>query len=260
MKIGHRRPSKYAFAPSPVRPRLSVSNARGRGRFRGIHVDPAHVALPGGGRPRSRETPRKRRSMSSSATSVAAGHRARFAPGPSRTPSVSVTWSCPAVPHRACGSICAVPAGGRGRISGLDRHRGGGHPPTPATPPCVRVRHARCPQRDSATFRSVCCGLHGLARCLAGGCCGHSRLSRSANPPAGPGNVSRRGVQQLHGIDPRRPCEGGRHRCRRVRRRQRGPALRRTDQVQLDADADLLREQRARSLAAERPQFTAITV
>ena len=24
-----------------------------------------------------------------------------------------------------------------------DRHRGGGHPPTPATPPCVRVRTRR---------------------------------------------------------------------------------------------------------------------
>src|SRR5438552_2669334 len=28
-------------------------------------------------------------------------------------------------------------------ISPLDRHRGGGHPPTPATPPCVRVRTRR---------------------------------------------------------------------------------------------------------------------
>jgi hypothetical protein len=27
--------------------------------------------------------------------------------------------------------------------SGQDRHRGGGHPPTPATPPCVRVRTRR---------------------------------------------------------------------------------------------------------------------
>ena len=27
--------------------------------------------------------------------------------------------------------------------SALDRHRGGGHPPTPATPPCVRVRTRR---------------------------------------------------------------------------------------------------------------------
>src|ERR1017187_4602303 len=27
--------------------------------------------------------------------------------------------------------------------SRLDRHRGGGHPPTPATPPCVRVRTRR---------------------------------------------------------------------------------------------------------------------
>jgi hypothetical protein len=26
---------------------------------------------------------------------------------------------------------------------GQDRHRGGGHPPTPATPPCVRVRTRR---------------------------------------------------------------------------------------------------------------------
>jgi len=25
----------------------------------------------------------------------------------------------------------------------LDRHRGGGHPPTPATPPCVRIRTRR---------------------------------------------------------------------------------------------------------------------
>ena len=28
-------------------------------------------------------------------------------------------------------------------ISRLDRHRGGGYPPTPATPPCVRVRTRR---------------------------------------------------------------------------------------------------------------------
>src|SRR2546427_4951818 len=31
--------------------------------------------------------------------------------------------------------------GPTGRIA--DRHRGGGHPPTPATPPCVRVRTRR---------------------------------------------------------------------------------------------------------------------
>src|SRR5437016_10045824 len=28
-------------------------------------------------------------------------------------------------------------------MSDRDRHRGGGHPPTPATPPCVRVRTRR---------------------------------------------------------------------------------------------------------------------
>jgi hypothetical protein len=28
-------------------------------------------------------------------------------------------------------------------LSTIDRHRGGGHPPTPATPPCVRVRTRR---------------------------------------------------------------------------------------------------------------------
>ncbi len=28
-------------------------------------------------------------------------------------------------------------------LSHIDRHRGGGHPPTPATPPCVRVRTRR---------------------------------------------------------------------------------------------------------------------
>jgi hypothetical protein len=28
-------------------------------------------------------------------------------------------------------------------ITPFDRHRGGGHPPTPATPPCVRVRTRR---------------------------------------------------------------------------------------------------------------------
>ena len=33
--------------------------------------------------------------------------------------------------------------GAQGRITGLDRHRGGGHPPTPATPPCIRVRTRR---------------------------------------------------------------------------------------------------------------------
>src|ERR1035438_4745259 len=32
------------------------------------------------------------------------------------------------------GSIAPTPS---------DRHRGGGHPPTPATPPCVRVRTRR---------------------------------------------------------------------------------------------------------------------
>src|SRR5438876_6530808 len=28
-------------------------------------------------------------------------------------------------------------------VAPSDRHRGGGHPPTPATPPCVRVRTRR---------------------------------------------------------------------------------------------------------------------
>src|SRR6266853_23367 len=28
-------------------------------------------------------------------------------------------------------------------LSNIDRHRGGDHPPTPATPPCVRVRTRR---------------------------------------------------------------------------------------------------------------------
>src|SRR5215468_1716847 len=28
-------------------------------------------------------------------------------------------------------------------VAGFERHRGGGHPPTPATPPCVRVRTRR---------------------------------------------------------------------------------------------------------------------
>src|SRR5213592_2599976 len=31
----------------------------------------------------------------------------------------------------------------RVNIKRIDRHRGGGHPPTPATPPCVRVRTRR---------------------------------------------------------------------------------------------------------------------
>ena len=53
---------------------------------------------------------------------------------------------CPARTHSS-GRIAA--AGGALSLasslakSGLDRHRGGGHPPTPATPPCVRVRTRR---------------------------------------------------------------------------------------------------------------------
>ena len=35
------------------------------------------------------------------------------------------------------GELCARP------VKPFDRHRGGGHPPTPATPPCVRVRTRR---------------------------------------------------------------------------------------------------------------------
>src|SRR5213594_1670915 len=38
-----------------------------------------------------------------------------------------------APPYRACIRSAHV----------LNRHRGGGHPPTPATPPCVRVRTRR---------------------------------------------------------------------------------------------------------------------
>src|SRR5215831_7331443 len=33
--------------------------------------------------------------------------------------------------------------GSESRRSSSDRHRGGGHPPTPATPPCIRVRTRR---------------------------------------------------------------------------------------------------------------------
>src|SRR5437588_13073025 len=29
------------------------------------------------------------------------------------------------------------------KVCPSDRHRGGGHPPTPATPPCVRIRTRR---------------------------------------------------------------------------------------------------------------------
>src|SRR5580658_950980 len=34
----------------------------------------------------------------------------------------------------------------------VDRHRGGGHPPTPATPPCVRVRTRRF---ESVTLTAI---------------------------------------------------------------------------------------------------------
>src|SRR5208337_4547922 len=34
-------------------------------------------------------------------------------------------------------------AAGTSAVWAFDRHRGGGHPPTPATPPCVRVRTRR---------------------------------------------------------------------------------------------------------------------
>src|SRR5271157_5039799 len=37
----------------------------------------------------------------------------------------------------------------------FDRHRGGGHPPTPATPPCVRVRTRRFELVTLATRGSV---------------------------------------------------------------------------------------------------------
>src|ERR1039458_10455567 len=54
------------------------------------------------------------------------------------------------LPHRSAGSADRIPAGttaNAGPIEsttlGRDRHRGGGHPPTPATPPCVRVRTRR---------------------------------------------------------------------------------------------------------------------
>jgi len=39
-------------------------------------------------------------------------------------------------PSKRSSARCATP-------TRLDRHRGGGHPPTPATPPCVRVRTRR---------------------------------------------------------------------------------------------------------------------
>src|ERR1017187_952284 len=52
------------------------------------------------------------------------------------------------LPHRSAGSADRIPAGttaNAGPIEsttlGRDRHRGGGHPPTPATPPCVRSVH-----------------------------------------------------------------------------------------------------------------------
>src|SRR6516162_954160 len=39
--------------------------------------------------------------------------------------------------YLALSTVCPFPE------SPFDRHRGGGHPPTPATPPCVRVRTRR---------------------------------------------------------------------------------------------------------------------
>jgi hypothetical protein len=41
------------------------------------------------------------------------------------------------------GAIVAPPFVVMAAIPIVDRHRGGGHPPTPATPPCVRVRARR---------------------------------------------------------------------------------------------------------------------
>ena len=35
------------------------------------------------------------------------------------------------------------PSGSKVTTRAFDRHRGGGHPPTPATPPCIRVRTRR---------------------------------------------------------------------------------------------------------------------
>src|SRR5690242_19806041 len=37
----------------------------------------------------------------------------------------------------------------------FDRHRGGGHPPTPATPPCIRVRTRRFELVTSAFPRTL---------------------------------------------------------------------------------------------------------
>jgi hypothetical protein len=47
------------------------------------------------------------------------------------------------VRRRGAFAWMSVPHAGALAIGGFDRHRGGGHPPTPATPPCVRVRTRR---------------------------------------------------------------------------------------------------------------------
>jgi hypothetical protein len=49
---------------------------------------------------------------------------------------VSIQWSS----SRMVGNPSLIRLG---KVCPLDRHRGGGHPPTPATPPCVRVRTRR---------------------------------------------------------------------------------------------------------------------
>src|SRR5947209_14934789 len=63
--------------------------------------------------------------------------------------SVQLSHSHELVPARENAQFPDHPATIRERTrtivnpSGPDRHRGGGHPPTPATPPCVRVRTRR---------------------------------------------------------------------------------------------------------------------
>src|ERR1022692_3467687 len=73
------------------------------------------------------------------------------------------------LPHRSAGSADRIPAGttaNAGPIEpttlGRDRHRGGGHPPTPATPPCVRVRTRRFETvTESLGMRGACFSLPG---------------------------------------------------------------------------------------------------
>jgi hypothetical protein len=90
--------------------------------------------------PRRRSHPATFRKLNARTVTVASS---MSDPAPSRTDCHTPMSAAYRQSPRSCGTRGIRPSHYRILTTAVDWHRGGGRPPTPATPPCIRVRTRR---------------------------------------------------------------------------------------------------------------------